>query len=225
MSSLRSRIPAQFAAQHGRWVRPLAIAACCTYPFLNHFAATLGEPRLAALGIALVVWALATGWLSALAAAFAAASALALLLWLATLAPGLLLYAPPVAINLALLAFFARTLRAGREPLVCSIARFERGGSLPADLARYTLNLTRAWVAFFALMAGISVTLAITAPVAAWSFFSNAVTYLLVALFFVLEYIYRRLRYRHHRHASPRQMIRLLRNFRLVPRSHGQPAE
>ena len=89
----------------------------------------------------------------------------------------------------------------------------------------YTLRLTRAWVVFFALMAGISITLAITGPVAAWSLFSNVLNYLLVALFFVLEYIYRRVRYRHHPHASPRQMIRLLRNFRMILRSHGQPVE
>ena len=219
------RLPAQLAAQHGGWVRPLAIAACCAYPLLNHFAAVLDEPRLAALGIALIAWALATGWLSTLAATLAAASALPLLLWLAAGLPGLLLYAPPVAINLALLAFFGRTLRAGREPLVTGFARVERGGSLPPDLALYTLHLTRAWVVFFALMAGISITLAITGPVAAWSLFSNVLNYLLVALFFVLEYIYRRVRYRHHPHASPRQMIRLLRNFRMILRSHGQPVE
>jgi uncharacterized membrane protein len=206
-------------------VRPFAIAVCCAYPLLNHLAAVLDEPRLAALGIALIAWALATGWLSTLAATLAAASVLALLLWLAARVPGMLLYAPPVAINLALLAFFARTLRAGREPLVSGFARIERGGALPSDLARYTLNLTRAWVAFFALMAAISITLAITGPVAAWSLFSNVLNYLLVALFFVLEYVYRRVRYRHHPHASPLQMIRLLRNFRMILRSHGQPAE
>ena len=179
------RFPAQLAAHHGGWVRPLAIAACCAYPLLNHFAAVLDEPRLAALGIALIAWALATGWLSTLAATLAAASALPLLLWLAAGLPGLLLYAPPVAINLALLAFFGRTLRAGREPLVTGFARVGRGGSL----------------------------------------FSNVLNYLLVALLFVLEYIYRRMRYRHHPHASPRQMIRLLRNFRMILRSHGQPVE
>jgi uncharacterized membrane protein len=219
------RLPAQLAAQHGGWVRRLAIAACCAYPLLNHFAAVLDEPRLAALGIALVAWALATGWLSTLAATLAAASALPLLLWLAAGLPGLLLYAPPVAINLALLAFFGRTLRAGREPLVTGFARVGRGGSLPPDLALYTLRLTWAWMVFFALMAGISITLAITGPVAAWSLFSNVLNYLLVGLFFVLEYIYRRVRYRHHPHASPRQMIRLLRNFRMILRSHGQPVE
>jgi hypothetical protein len=51
------------------------------------------------------------------------------------------------------------------------------------------------------------------------------VNYLLVVLFFVVEYIYRRVRYRHHTHASPWRMIRLLSSYRVIPRSHGQPVE
>jgi uncharacterized membrane protein len=219
------RIPAQFMGQHGRWVRPLAIAACCAYPALNHAAAVLDEPRWAALGIALVAWAFATGWLSALVATLVAASTLALVLWLAAHLPGMLLYVPPVAINLALCAFFARTLRQGYEPLVSGFARIDRGGQLAPDLARYTRNLTRAWAGFFVLMAAISATLAVTGPLAAWSLFSNILNYLLVVLFFILEYVYRRVRYRHHAHASPWQMIRRLRNYKMIARSHEQPVE
>ena len=219
------RIPAQFVGQHGRWVRPLAIAVCCAYPALNHAAAVLDEPRWAALGIALVAWAFATGWLSALVATFVAASTLALVVWLAAQLPGMLLYVPPVAINLALFAFFARTLRQGCEPLVSRFARIERGGQLAPDLARYTRNLTWAWAGFFVLMAAISATLAVTGPLAAWSLFSNILNYLLVVLFFILEYVYRRARYRHHPHASPWQVICRLRNYKVIPRSHGQPVE
>lgn len=208
---------------HGTWVRPFAIAACCAYPLLNHFAAAFDEPRLAALGIALVAWAFATGWRTTLAATLVAACALAILLWLAAHLPGMLLYAPPVAFNLALFAFFARTLRPGSEPMVSRFARIERGGTLPQDLGRYTHNLTRVWAAFFVLMAAISATLALTASVAAWSLFTNCLNYLLVALFFVLEYVYRRVRYRHHPHSSPWQMICRLRNYRVVPRSQEQP--
>ena len=225
MSVPFSRIPAQLVGQHGRWVRLFAIGVCCAYPALNHAAAILDEPRLAALGIALVVWALATGWLSTLAATFVAASTLAFVLWLAAPFPGMLLYAPPVAINLALCALFARTLRQGCEPLVSCFARIERGGQLAPDLVRYTRNLTRVWAGFFVLMAVISATLAVTGPLAAWSLFSNLLNYLLVALFFILEYLYRRVRYRHHPHASPWQMIRRLRNYKVMPRSHGQPFE
>jgi uncharacterized membrane protein len=222
---LLRRIPVQFTGQHGRWVRPLAIAACCAYPVLNHAAAVLDEPRWAALGIALVGWAFATGWLSALAATFVAASTLALLLLPAAYLSGMLLYLPPIAINLALFAFFARTLRPGCEPLISRFARIERGGELAPDLVRYTRNLTRAWAGFFVLMAATSATLALTATLATWSLFGNILNYLLVALFFILEYVYRRVRYRHHPHASPWQMIRRLRNYKVIPRSHGQPVE
>ena len=203
-----------------RWARALAIAVCCAYPLLNHAEAVQGEPRWAALGIALVVWALAAGWSSALVAALLAASTLALALWVASHVPGLLLYVPPVAINLALCTFFARTLRRGHEPVVSRFARISRGGQLAPDLARYTRNLTRAWAGFFVLMAGISATLAVTGPLATWSLFSNILNYLLVVLFFVVEYVYRRVRYRHHPHASPWQMICRLRNYKVIPRSH-----
>jgi len=225
VSVLFSRVSAQLMEQHGRWVRPFAIGVCCAYPALNHAAAVLIEPRLAALGIALVIWAFATGWLSTLAATFVAASTFAVVLWLAAHLPGMLLYVPPVAINLVLCAFFARTLRQGCEPLVSRFARIERGGPLAADLARYTRNLTRAWAGFFVLMAATSATLAVTATLAAWSLFSNILNYLLVVLFFILEYVYRRVRYRHHPHASLWQMIRRLRNYKVIPRSHGQPVE
>jgi uncharacterized membrane protein len=192
---------------------------------LNHAAAVLDEPRWAALGITLLIWAFATGWLSALMATFFAASMLAFVLWLAAHFPSMLLCVPPVAINLALCALFARTLRQGREPLVSHIARIERGGQLAADLACYTRNLTRAWAGFFVLMAVISATLAVTGPLAAWSLFSNLLNYLLVVLFFILEYVYRRVRYRHHPHASPWQTMLRLRNYGVIPRSHRQSVE
>lgn len=205
-----------------RWVRGLAIAVCCAYPLLNHAAAVLDEPRWAALGIALIVWVLAWGWRGMLVAALVAAFTLALTLWVADRLPGLLLYVPPVAFNLALCALFAGTLRRGHEPLVTRFARVGRGGQLAPDLARYARNLTRAWAGFFALMAAVSTVLAVTGPLAAWSLFSNVLSYLLVILFFVLEYVYRRVRYRHHPHVSPWEMIRRLRNYKVVMRSHTE---
>jgi uncharacterized membrane protein len=207
------------------WARTLAIAVCCAYPLLNHAAVVLDEPRWAALGVALVAWALASGWLNAFVAALVGAGTLALSLWVAAVVPGLLLYVPPIAINLAFCAFFARTLGKGREPLVSRFARIMRGGQLAPDLARYTRNLTWTWAGFFVLMAAISATLAVTGPLAAWSLFSNILNYLLVVLFFILEYVYRRVRYRHHPHASPWQMICRLRNFKVIPRPPEQAAK
>jgi len=47
-----------------------------------------------------------------------------------------------------------------------------------------------------------------------WSLFSNILNYVLVGVFFVLEYLYRRIRYRHHPHTAPWQLIRRLHNYR-----------
>ena len=204
------------------WRRPLAVALCCAYPLLNHAAAVYGEPRLAALGVALIVWALASGRLGATGALLAAMPVFAVSLWSARAFPLLLLYAPPVVINLALCALFAGTLLPGRDPLVTGFARMERGGQLPADLARYTRSLTAMWAGFFALMAAISAGLAATGPLTAWSLFTNFLNYLLVVLLFVIEYSYRRVRYRHHAHLSPWQMICRMRDFKVVPRSPGR---
>ena len=204
------------------WVRWLTIAVCFAYPLANHAAAILGEPAWAAVGIALVAWVVGLRGLKPGPAALGAAVALVLSLWLARRFPGVLLFTPPILINLALCALFARTLRRGSEPLVSRFARLGRGGQLTPDLARYTRNLTAAWAIFFMVMAVVSATLAVTGPLATWSLFSNALSYLLVVAFFIVEYIYRRVRYRHHPHASPWQMIVRLSSYRLLARSSGE---
>jgi len=123
-------------------------------------------------------------------------------------------FALPIVLNLALGALFGRTLASGREPMIARFARIERGGELPPDLARYTRSLTVAWTAFFVVMAATSLGLALWGTVFAWSLFTNVVNYLLVGLFFVAEYVYRRVRYRHHQHASPSEVLRRLHTYR-----------
>ncbi len=120
----------------------------------------------------------------------------------------------PLAINLALCALFGRTLAAGREPMIARFARLERGGELPDDLARYARALTVAWTGFFAAMAAVSLSLALWGSVLAWSLFTNVVNYALVALFFVGEYVVRRIRFRHYHHLSPIEVVRRLHTYR-----------
>ena len=198
--------------------RFLAVAACCAFPFLSHLGATLGEPRLSALGAMLLAWVVLGGHFSGVRAVALALLLLGLGSMLATLFPAATVYAPPLALNLALCATFAATLRDGREALVSRFARAERGGDLPPDLTRYTRILTGSWAVFFALMAAISLSLALWGSIAAWSLFTNLGNYILVVLFFVLEYSYRRLRFRHYRHATPRELVRLVAAYRVFPR-------
>lgn len=114
-----------------------------------------------------------------------------------------LIYILPPLIYLLLFWVFARTLRAGEEPLITRISKIERGGSIPADLLGYTRGLTELWSAFFILMALSSFFLAIFAPLPIWSFFSNILSYVLTAAFFIVEYAIRKWRFPHHSHSSP----------------------
>lgn len=198
--------------------RSFIVAACCAYPLVAHTAAVLNEPRWAAIGLAVIACAVSSTRLRAWQTALLGVLFFSVAWWLAARFPGWLLYSPPVALNLACCALFAATLGRGREPMVSRFARVERGGELPPDLVRYTRNLTWAWTVFFALMAAISLVLALTGPIALWSLFTNLVNYALVGLFLVLEYWYRRVRFRHYRHASPAEVIRRLGSYRIFPR-------
>jgi len=85
----------------------------CAYPLLNHVAAVYGEPRWAALGVALVAWGLTAGWLSAVSSVLGCGRHSRRRAVLPPFFPGSALHAP-VVINLALCVFFARTLGPGR---------------------------------------------------------------------------------------------------------------
>ena len=115
--------------------------------------------------------------------------------------------AVPVAINLALAAAFAWTLRAGSTPMVSRFARRERG-TLEPELVAYTRGLTIAWVGFFVAMAAIAAALSLAGWRAAWLAFALVGNYALVAAFLVAEHRYRRRRFPHLRHAPPAEMWR-----------------
>lgn len=121
-----------------------------------------------------------------------------------------LLFVPPVAINLWFAVLFGASLRGGAGPLISRIARLERGGLEP-ELATYTRRLTALWTLLFLGMATESLLLALFAPLALWSWFVNVWNYVFVALLFVGEYVYRRVRFAHYRHASPLTLFRLIR--------------
>ena len=130
-----------------------------------------------------------------------------------------LLKLPPVVINLALAVWFGRTLAPGEEPMISWFARLVRGTEVPPDLARYTRYSTVVWTAFFVIMAAVAAALAALARPEIWSLFANGIDYLLVGVLFVGEYVFRRVRYRHHEHRSLADVVRTVaRAGRLAPR-------
>lgn len=184
------------------------------YPFLAHAASTLRDPALAALALLdivliLLVVPLARGRAWAWATALASAAAL----WAAQdsrLLP-LLLLLPPVVFPWMVAWFFARTLRAGRVPLIARIvAALEQcaPADLPPALAAYTRGLTRLWAVVLASMGSANLALGLVAvpdgllvqlgyppPVtvsqATWSWIANLIDYGVAGLLFAIEYLVR----------------------------------
>jgi len=120
----------------------------------------------------------------------------------------------PILVYLAIAWVFGSTLLPGRTPIIERIARIvDHGDAMPQKLVTYTRFLTWTWTIVPLLMALTSVVLARFASQAAWSLFTNVLSYVgLTALFFG-EYPYRRWRYPDTPHTNPLAVaVRLVRN-------------
>jgi uncharacterized membrane protein len=151
-----------------------------------------------------VCWAIATELgmsLAILLTATLALIALAAVNFIGLPNPAIIFGMPHLMTNLFLMWVFMRTLKAGREPLITSIA-LRVNGSLTPDLEIYTRRVTLAWGLFFVLQVAGSIGLYAFASLEAWSTFINILNAPLIVLMFLFEYIYRVLRYRDH-HSSP----------------------
>jgi uncharacterized membrane protein len=124
-------------------------------------------------------------------------------------APRPLMLAPAVAINLALAFVFARTLQGDREPTISRFARIERG-TLEPELRVYTRALTIVWVAYFLIAAALSLSFALFAPSTVRPGAVSLGNAAGVAVLFVGEYAYRRMRFRLYRHASLLTLVRIV---------------
>src|SRR5258708_26266631 len=200
-----------------RWApRPaLGVLLLLAYPVLTHAAVTTGLAYLAWAAwlciAALGCLPLAGPWGLAGFALLAAAPL--------AVDPDALLKFPPVVINLALAVWFGRTLAPGEEPMITWFARLVRGTEVPPDLARYTRWSTIMWTAFFVGMAAVAAALAVLAPAEIWAVFADRIDYLPVGVLFVGEYVFRRVRYRHHEHRPLFDVVRTVaRAGRLAPR-------
>lgn len=142
------------------------------------------------------------------------AAGIAALAWLArspyTQVPLLLV---PTAF-VALVAFvFARSLLAGRTPLISKIVAALEGDSEPApDLMRYTRKLTAAWAWALASLAVVNLALSLiavpdgllaqfgvhsplTVTQTQWSWFANVFNYGIIGGFFAVEFVIRKRRF------------------------------
>lgn len=196
----------------------LQIVLAVAYALLAHGASAGGDARLA-LGALLVLVALVMAapllrlrpWAFPVTLALGAAS---WLLYRAGLATVPLLLAP-VAFVALVVWVFARSLRAGRVPLITRIVSgldAVSPGRLPPDVAAYARGLTAVWTGVLMLLGLANLVLALLAepggllaqvglaspwPITheQWSWFANLLNYGLVGGFFALEFQWRRRRF------------------------------
>lgn len=188
----------------------MSIIFVIAYPILVHLAVTLEHWWLH--GLALIVLSLGVlypflrqgrGWAWLL---FILLTGLAMLL-ASTDTALLALYVPPVLFSAAAGWFFLRTLLHGNTPLITNFASQLRD-DMPAEISRYTHRCTVLWTVLLFGMSISNLLLAIFADEVLWSLFANFLNYLILVIAFVLEYVYRIIRFRHLQHPSLSQFIR-----------------
>jgi uncharacterized membrane protein len=195
------------------------------YPLTLHFGISAGSTTLGIIilcllfllvGIDLIIKSDLSGWLLLL---------LGLLLLACQVsypaAAMMMLFLPPIAINLLLGFVFARTLRKGSMPLISIFAQIAHGHELDAIALRYTRTLTQVWLGVFISFALLSLLLAIFAPLEIWSLFTNFIFYILMVLLFLIEYQVRIRRLSHLKHHGFVGSMRLIKKLNL--RSLSKP--
>jgi len=102
-----------------------------------------------------------------------------------------LLFLPPNIILFSLFILFSQSLTAGQIPLISQYAKL-LGDKLEDRHLRYNRSLTIIWSGFFLLMLTVSILLALFSSMDTWSLFTHIISYLFIAIFFIIEFIYRK---------------------------------
>jgi uncharacterized membrane protein len=129
-------------------------------------------------------------------------------------APAFALMLPPTILNALLAWAFGRTLMHGQEPMISMFARLEHASiskqenaELPQELVAYTRTLTKIWSGLFVVMALVSASLAWSGLHAWWALFTGLISYVLMGMLFLGEYMFRRFRFTQYPHANPFQFV------------------
>lgn len=112
-----------------------------------------------------------------------------------------------------LLAWFAASLRPGREPVVTGFARRMRR-TMPDQVARYTRRVTAAWCVFFAAELAMSAGLLAAAPQWVWSGFIGMANLPLIVAMMLGEFAVRFVLFRHEARTGLAATLAGLRDLR-----------
>jgi len=195
----------------------VAVVPAIAYPLLAHGASIFRSPALTIASVivltaAILIPPLCEGRRWAKLALPAAAVAI-VGLWRID-AAALVLFLPPVLLNVFLAWLFGHTLVRGSTPLIERLVRLLQPKDQPPgpEVVRYAGQLTRVWTCLFVGLGAMNLGLALCAtpgglleaigvrpPVTVsretWSLFANVLNYLIVAAFFLLEFTYRMRRF------------------------------
>ncbi len=179
-------------------IKVIAVAAVVAYPLILHFFVVKNAAGPFGIGLALLPIVSYVFWLMRntkyplrTALLLALGAFLLAIAWIAELIDfSAAYYFEHVLFNSLLMVLFGSSLLPGREPLISSLARRVHG-SLPIQIAAYTVTVTWVWTIYFAATIVISLLLYYFAPLTVWSFFANVLGIPLAALLFVGEYLYR----------------------------------
>ncbi|HEY6644570.1 hypothetical protein [Povalibacter sp.] len=200
------------------FARYLSAVLALSYPWAAWIAASRHSAALTLFAVALLLGAMLLPSLVRMRrGAWFALPLVAAGLWLLGQLSGhqLLLYLPPVLIPGFLAWVFGHTLAKARTPLIEQFVRAMHAADddIEPGVWPYARRLTLAWTVLLATIAAVNLILAtlvtpegllmaagIVPPIAVtqaqWSTFANLIGYLLIGSFFVIEYAYRRRRFR-----------------------------
>jgi uncharacterized membrane protein len=100
---------------------------------------------------------------------------------------GMLFWLQDMALLLALLTLFGRTLLPGSQPLCVRFAQAMHG-ELSVEHAHYARQVTWAWTVFFGLLALVSTSLFFLASLVVWSLYANFMVLPLIGIMLIVEY-------------------------------------
>lgn len=105
----------------------------------------------------------------------------------------LIIFLPPILIPLAMAYVFGKTLIGNQLAFITDMAQKIRMEPLIEREVKYTRTITYLWLTFFILIAIEALALAYFSDMETWSYVTNFVNYILIAVFFIVEYVIRRI--------------------------------
>lgn len=122
------------------------------------------------------------------------------------------MFISPFIANVFLALTFLRTVTAGKEALITSVARINFDGNIDPEMVRYTRRLTIVWGIYFIFAATLCILFMQLQINAGNSAVLNLIFVIMPLSLFFVEYLYRKNRFPDLEHAGPIKVYRIIRH-------------